>query len=417
MMNGVQAESFKGTYREEGSGIGSGGNYRYKNGANEAKGDEDSLVSTIYKKTLGDGIGAVYKREEEDFVMVDMPLKPKNDVDVLKEDLDKLDTKIACFNLGGFSALKRYSVAVQAYANKRDFIKAGGEAKLKAKPLEIKNLKKVLAELNTQYKDCGADLSELKDSLTQNRKDHEDKMKNLVKGRDETMKALRKANNDLFVYQNGNTKNPATLSRIKGEIQKAEEKSVEINKKISKAEKSHPTDIHEKAQAEFDRIKEQREEIEAQLKEAKNELLEMENVMKVSPHILHSQLMPKRLERAFSQFLEIKKEIKRIDTERLSLGFSLKVNELKDPCRKLLKKIGKMESQYFDHLLPIMYLGADRQSSVMRGKLYLQGNRNQTLVVEAYMLTFSKSEDQRKLFQEVSEEFRRDIKNTPKKYT
>ena len=153
------------------------------------------------------------------------------------------------------------------------------------------------------------------------------------------------------------------------------------------------------------------------MKEAKNELLEMENVMKVSPHILHSQLMPKRLERAFSQFLEIKKEIKRIDTERLSLGFSLKVNELKDPCRKLLKKIGKMESQYFDHLLPIMYLGADRQSSVMRGKLYLQGNRNQTLVVEAYMLTFSKSEDQRKLFQEVSEEFRRDIKNTPKKYT
>ena len=40
MMNGVQAESFKGTYREEGSGIGSGSNYRYKNGANEAKGDE-----------------------------------------------------------------------------------------------------------------------------------------------------------------------------------------------------------------------------------------------------------------------------------------------------------------------------------------------------------------------------------------
>ena len=39
------------------------------------------------------------------------------------------------------------------------------------------------------------------------------------------------------------------------------------------------------------------------------------------------------------------------------------------------------------------------------------------LNVEAYMQTFSKSEDQKKLFQAVSEDFRSDIKNTPKKYT
>ncbi len=386
-MNGVDGSYLKNTYREEGSGIGSGNNDRFKNGADEAKGNEEEAVTALYKKISGDGIGAVWKKisDDDDFVMVDGSEIP---LAVEQEDV--------CNELDDFSCtllmrMKRYTWLVDVHLENKNATALVGDK-------SITDLKSTIEKLKVKGKDALVKYTDLKDDRLKSLPSFELRKAKLDNELVEAEKKVCAASKAVDECKKQKKNNPAWKDRFE-QLQKSRSVAEEAKAAIKKDIRDLMKEVDEKP---VQKAKHNLNQINNELQEAKESLifaLEAKKRFKGCPPLRQKVLLNPICKAALDKFNKIKHMNASTHSDRY------------------IKKIGKIESQLFDCLLSLMHLGVVRSRSYRRGENFLSNNKLQTESVALFIKEFAHSEDQKRALKASYLEFRNVVRNNPIKYT